>query len=292
MKIKLTKKNEYSLLPLIAISAAVAAPLLFILGLAFGANFGNRDGLIGGSISDWLTASATVAVTALTFILAKESWQLRILQVAQVRELQLDSIRPNININLEGSHVGMNFINVCLANRGKGIARNVTFKFYARDRSELLPGTDKVADKFFKLAIFRKGIESIGINQKISSYLFNFAQLSGELRGRAFEPYLCIRARFHDTEGNVYENEFTIDFSEFEGISEIGGNPIYEISTHLKKISEQLGKSLRTSNGRIGVDIFNSNDRTEEAEQTRRWIDEQRGSAIVTKVDHPESGET
>lgn len=289
---KLTKKHEYSLLPLIAISAAVAAPLLFILGLAFGANLGNREGLIGGSISDWLTASATVAVTALTFILAKESWQLRILQVAQVRELQLESIRPNLNINLEGSHVGMNFINVCVANRGKGIARNVTFNFYARDRTEVLPGADKVADKFFKLAIFRKGIESIGINQTISSYLFNFPQLSGELGGKPFEPYLCVKTKFHDTEGHVYENEFTIDFSEFEGISEIGGSPIYEISRHLKKISEQLGRSLQTSNGRIGVDTFNSKDRLKENEQTRRWLDEQCASVITTKNDHPESGGT
>lgn len=287
---KSIKEHEYSLLPLIAISAAVGAPLLFILGLAFGANFGNKEGLIGGSISDWLTASATVAVTALTFILAKESWQLRILQASQVRDLQLESIRPNINVTLEGSHVGMNFINVRLANRGKGIARNVTFNFYARDRSEVLPGVDKVADKFFKLAIFRKGVESIGINQTISSYLFNFPQLSHELGGKQFEQYLCIKATFHDTEGHVYENEFTIDFSEFEGLSEIGGSPIYEISTHLKKISEQLGKSLQTSNGRIGVDIFNSKDRIEEHEATRRWLDEQR--VMITKNENSESGAT
>lgn len=62
------QEHEKSLLPLLTVIAVVVAPLLFILGLAFGANFGNREGFIGGSISDWLTATATVAVTALTFV--------------------------------------------------------------------------------------------------------------------------------------------------------------------------------------------------------------------------------
>ena len=170
----LSEKKGSSILPILAVSAATAAPLLFILGLAFGANLGDREALIGGSISDWLTASATVSVTALTFVLAKESWQLRLLQLAQVQELQREGIRPNISVNLEGSHVGMNFMNVRITNMGKGIARNVKFKIYARDGSEIVQGSDNVADKLFKLAIFRRGIESVGVNQAIVSYVFNF----------------------------------------------------------------------------------------------------------------------
>lgn len=115
--------QEKNLLPLLTLIGAVSAPLLFILGLAFGANFGNKEGLIGGSISDWLTATATAAVTGLTFVLAKESWQLRLLQIAQIRELQLESIRPNVSVHLEPSHVGVNFMNVKISNLGKGIAR-------------------------------------------------------------------------------------------------------------------------------------------------------------------------
>lgn len=271
---KSTKDNEQSLLPVIAILATVATPLIFILGLAFGANFDNKDALIGGSISDWLTAIATVAVTALTFILAKESWQLRILQVEQVRALQLDSIRPNINLSLEASHVGMNFMNVYITNKGKGIARNVTFKFYGRNGEELFRGSDKVADKFFKLAIFRKGIESIGLNQNISSFLFSFNELSSEIGEKMFEPYICVKANYFDTENNNYHNEFTIDFAEFEGITEIGGSPLYKISQELEKIREQLGKSFKVSNGRVGVDVFNTEDRNDEQERKQRLFED------------------
>jgi hypothetical protein len=279
------QEHQKSLLPLLTVIAVVAAPLLFILGLAFGANFGDKEGLIGGSISDWLTATATVAVTALTFVLAKESWQLRLLQVAQVRELQLESIRPNISVYLEPSHVGVNFINVRVSNLGKGIARRVNFQITDRDGVAIQDGLNVVASKFFKLAIFRKGIESLGVNQVISSFLFSVPQLNGELGGKIFEQYVGIRVRFQDVEGTLYSNEFSIDFAEFEGIVELGGSPVYNISKELQKIREQLGRSFETSRGRIGVNVYNSTDRDAEHAEEMAWIEEQREAALKLKPD-------
>lgn len=277
--------QDKSLLPLLTIIAVVAAPLLFILGLAFGANFENKDGLIGGSISDWLTATATVAVTALTFVLAKESWQLRLLQIAQIRELELESIRPNVSVHLEPSHVGVNFMNVKVANLGKGIARQVSFELIDRDGAPVLPQQSRVADKFFKLAVFRKGVQSLGVNQAITSFLFSVPQLSREIGGNIFNQYIGIRTSFHDVEGNHYANECSIDFSEFEGITELDGSPIYNISTELKKIREQLGRSFGSTAGRIGIDVYSSSDRKNEAEELSAWIEEQKAAAKCVAED-------
>ena len=270
------EEQEKSLLPLLTVIAAVAAPLIFILGLAFGANFGSKEGLIGGSISDWLTATATVAVTALTFVLAKESWQLRLLQIAQIRELQLESIRPNVAVHLEPSHVGVNFMNVKVTNLGKGIARQVNFELIDRNGTPILRGTNGVADKFFKLAVFRKGVQSLGVNQVITSFLFSIPQLSNEVGGKIFEQYIGVRASFQDIDGNSYANEFSIDFAEFEGITEFGGSPIYNISNELKKIREQLARSLGSSAGRIGVAVYTASDRKKEAEERAAWIEDQK----------------
>lgn len=274
-----TQSQEKSLLPLLTVIAVVIAPLLFILGLAFGANVGNKEGLIGGSISDWLTATATVAVTALTFVLAKESWQLRLLQVVQIRELQLESIRPNISVHLEPSHVGVNFMNVKVSNLGKGIGRQVRFSIIDKLGNAIPQGKNGVADKFFKLAVFRKGVESLGVNQVISSFLFSVPKLNSEIGGTIFEQYIGVRASFQDVEGNHYINEFSIDFAEFEGITELGGSPIYNISNELKAIREQLSRSSGSSAGRIGVDIYNSTDRDAEMEAQRVWIEEQKEAA-------------
>lgn len=262
------KTQESSLLPLLTVIAAISAPLLFILGLAFGVNFGNREGLIGGSVSDWLTATATVAVTGLTFILAKESWQLRLLQMAQIRELQLESIRPNISVHLEPSHVGVNFMNVKISNLGKGIARQVNFELTARDGIPIQQGQNGVADKFFKLTVFRKGVQSLGVNQVITSFLFSVPKLNSEIGGKIFEQYIRVRASFQDVEGNNYTNELSIDFSEFEGIAELGGSPIYDMSRELKKIRERLC----LSGGRIGIDVYTSSDREKELEERADWV--------------------
>lgn len=103
--------------------------------------------------------------------------------------------------------------------------------------------------------------------------------MSGEIGGKIFEQYIGVRASFQDVEGNNYANEFSIDFAEFEGITELGGSPIYNMSNELTKIREQLSRSLGSSAGRIGVDVYTSSDREVESEERMAWIEEQNASA-------------
>ncbi|MGR6751414.1 hypothetical protein [Aeromonas veronii] len=65
-------------------------------------------------------------------------------------------------------------------------------------------------------------------------------------------------------DGTPYSNAFVIDFAQFEGISELGGNDLYKIATEIKKIREELGRGLKLGRNRIGVNIFDSKDRQEE----------------------------
>ena len=148
-----------------------------------------------------------------------------------------------------------------------------------RNGAPISKGKNGVADKFFKLAVFRKGVQSLGVNQVITSFLFSVPQLNGEIGGGIFEQYIGVRASFQDVEGNNFANEFSIDFAEFEGITELGGSPIYNISNELKTIREQLGRSLGSSAGRIGVDVYTSSDREIESEERMAWIEEQKAAA-------------
>lgn len=268
--------NEKNLLPLLITSMAVIAPLLFILGLVVG-NHLQGDATLGqDSISSWLSTIATVAIAMLTFILAKETWYLREAQIQQLEELKRENIRPNIGIQLESSSVGMNFVNVKISNFGKGIAKKVTFEFLDREGKQLAGDHDAVVKKFRKLAIFRQGIESMGISQVISSFVFSFLDLGKELNGEIFKPYLNVVVKFEDVTGTPYSNVFTIDFAQYEGISELGGDALYQMSTEIKKIREHIGHVAGNSNGRLGVDMFCEADRNAEAEKTRQWIEEQK----------------
>lgn len=266
-------------MPLLITSMAVIAPLLFILGLVVGNQLQGGGTLSADSLSSWLSAIATVAIAVLTFILAKETWYLREAQIEQLAELKRENIRPNVGVQLESSHVGMNFINVKVSNLGKGIARKVSFTFFDREGNHVTEKQDVVVDKFLKLGIFRMGVESIGIGQVFSSFVFSFIDLGNDLKGEIFKPYLRIAINFEDVEGTPYTNTFSIDFAQFEGTRELGGDPLHTMATEIQKIRESIGKVAGSSNGRVGVNVYSSSDRKEEDEKTQRWIEAQRGSA-------------
>lgn len=71
-------KNERTLLPFVVLIGVVAAPLIFIAGLIFGTELNTAIVLTSDSLSSWVGAIATVSIAVLTFILAKETWHLRI----------------------------------------------------------------------------------------------------------------------------------------------------------------------------------------------------------------------
>lgn len=272
---------ERSLMPLLVTSMAVIAPLLFILGLVVGNQLQGNATLTADSISSWLSAIATVAIAILTFILAKETWYLREAQMQQLQELKRENIRPNVEVALKSSPVGMNFINVEVSNLGKGIARKTRFTFFGRDGTPLSPLEEVVASKFKKLAIFNLGIDSIGIGQSISSYLFSFIDLGKELNGEVFKPFINIHIDFEDVEGKKYHNEFGIDFAQYEGITELGGDAMHQISREMKKLTEHVGNITDRSHGRLAVNVYTEKDRAKKEAETRAWLEEQRRQTVA-----------
>lgn len=262
-------------MPLIITSMAVFAPLLFILGLVVGNQLQGTGSLSADSLSSWLSAISTVAIAILTFILAKETWYLREAQIQQLAELKRENIRPNVGVQLESSQVGTNFINVKISNLGKGIARKISFKFLDRQGNQVTEKQDVVVNKFLKLGIFRLGIESMGIGQVISSFVFSFYDLGKDLNGEIFKPYLSISIDFEDIEGTSYTNTFAVDFGQFEGTGELGSDPLHKMATEIQKIREFISKVV-SNNNRIDVNVYSSSDRHDEAEETRKWIEQQK----------------
>lgn len=150
-----------NLVPTLVNSMVVLVPVTFILGLVVGNSLKGTGGMAADSLSSWLSAIATVAIAVLTFVLAKETWYLREAQIQQLSELKRENIRPNVGVQLESSRVGVNFVNVKIANLGKGVARKVQFEFLDRAGNEVAEGSDVVVAKFRKLAMFRQGLRSL-----------------------------------------------------------------------------------------------------------------------------------
>jgi hypothetical protein len=66
--------------PTLVTTVAVALPLMFILGWSIGNQRASATPLSPDSVSSWVSALATLAIAILTFILAKETWYLRLAQ--------------------------------------------------------------------------------------------------------------------------------------------------------------------------------------------------------------------
>jgi hypothetical protein len=230
------------------------------------------------SLSNWITTIATVLICVLTVVLAVETWRLREVQAKQIKEFILESNRPNVSVELSGSHVGMNFMNVRVINSGKGIARKITFQFFNRNDQPATTQTEPIISVFHKLAMFRLGIQSLGINQELKSYIFSFVELKEKLTSDVFSQYVNIHIRFEDTEGNEYVNVFVIDFSQYEGFSEIGGNSLSKLADEAKHIRTELQK-IGEGSSRLAVDIHSAEDRAEEHTELMNRLARQRRRA-------------
>lgn len=260
----------------VAVGGLVLIPIALVLGVIIGALVPANASAAPDSLSGWVTTCATVVICILTIVLAIETWRLRAAQAEQLRELRLDSIRPNVSVELNRSQVGLNFMNVRVANSGKGIARKIRFDFMDRDGQPLSASGEPILNVFHKLAMFRLGIQSLGINQELKSFLFSFLDLSQQIGAGAFTPYVNIRICFEDTEGNEYVNVFVIDFAQYEGFSEVGGNPLINLIDEVKGIREQLRK-FGSGSDRMAVNVFNASDR----EAARKLNIQRRRESII-----------
>ena len=269
------RNSRRFLTPTLVVSALAVVTLVFIGGVIVGSLLPSSVTAAPDSLSSWVSALSTAVVCVLTIVLAIETWRLRAAQTRQIAELMLENIRPNVSVELTASHVGMNIMNVRVVNSGKGIARRISFVFLNRDGLPATPENEPIVKVFHKLAMFRLGIQSLGIGQELKSFLFSFFALGGEIQQDIFKPFVNIKIQFEDVEGNQYFNIFTIDFAQYEGVSQVGGDSLHQLASEVKTIREHFAR-FGGAGQRLAVDIFNSTDRSEEDRQAEMYLEELR----------------
>lgn len=265
------KSSDRSILPSLIIVGLVIAPLIFILGIVVGNEIQMSTVLSADSLSSWISAIATVAISILTFILAKETWYLRLAQLDQINEIRKENIRPNIGVQILSSRHALNFMNVKVSNKGKGIAKNISFRFIDRDGNEI-DSSNAVISSFIRLNAFKNGLNTLGIDQEFNSFLFSFFEIGDDI----FKTYFRLEVKFSDVSGNEYSNEYVFDFAEYKGVTEVGADPLCKIAKEL----EQMQKVLTglSGNKRLNINSFDNNDRNKEKADFEARIEEMRTS--------------
>lgn len=138
-----------------------------------------------------------------------------------------------------------------------------------------------VLEKFLSLNILKNGIVALGSGKQRTSFIFSFIDLFKKLGDSAFGIKINVAMRYEDVEGSLYSAESVVDFSEFKGISEVGGgDPLYSLYKETEKIrkvfeSTQGGMSSK----RLNINTYSSSDREEEKKATMEWLEKSRESA-------------
>ncbi|EKJ5338370.1 hypothetical protein WD374_004168 [Vibrio vulnificus] len=242
------KDRDKSILPICFLIGAVLAPLIFILGIVVGTEIQNSTVLTADSLSSWVSAIATVAISVLTFSLAKETWQLRIAQVEQLSDFRKEMIRPNIELGLSHSKAGSDLVELKVNSNGKGIAKNIHFEVYDEKGRAFVSGDNFVTDRLLSLRFITDGIKSLGSEHKIETFLFSFSEARDEVKN-LFDLIIGVTINFEDVEGNKFSQSTFIDFSHYEGLQlSAEGDPQYRISRDIRKMRELLERLEKERN--------------------------------------------
>jgi len=253
-------------------------PVVFIVGLIIGINIDGTITLSQDNLSSWVTAFATVIIAILTIVLAKETWALRNIQLNQIETIRKDSIKPNIDFYLKSSPAAYSFIDIHIINNGTGSAQNITFNFINNNAEE--PEVfEHVKTLFEKLNILKYGISSLGVKEKRIGFVLNFIELNQTHKDVIFNTNFTVHINYEDIEGQKYKSKSTMNFSEFLGISELGGNPLYKISNSIEKLQNDFNSfSKGRSSSKIKVDTYTSKDRKKAEEEVLQRIEDQKKS--------------
>ena len=246
--------------------------IFFIMGLAVGVSSQGLLATGNDTLSAWVSALATVCIALLTIFLAKETWELRRVQLSQIEQIRKDSIKPSVSLYLKSSPVSFNFIDVHIINGGVGTAQNIKFKFTnkSKDAQEVY---DYLQEQFSKLVILSNGISSLGGGEMRTSYVFSFIELHKKFSEKSFEYFAEVDIEFQDIEGKTYTSKSHFNFMEYKGISDLGGDPVHKISSTLEKIQKNIGR-FASGKKRLRTDMYTSDDRKKEQEKLENQMKE------------------
>lgn len=268
-------RDEKALWIIGSIIVLMLLPIVFIAGLIIGINVDGSITLTQDNLSSWVAAFATVVIAVLTVVLAKETWSLRNIQLNQIEHIRKDGIKPNIDLYLKSSPAAFSFMDVHIVNNGSGSAQNVTFTFENKNTEETAV-FEHVVSLFKKLNILKNGISSLGVNEKRSGLVLNFIELNTTHKDIIFDTNIVVNIVYEDIEGDKYSSKVTMNFSEFLGITELGGgDPLYKISSSFEKLQKDFNSfSKGNSSSKIKVETYTSKDRKKSKEEMLKRIED------------------
>ena len=233
-----------SLLPLVLIIFLIS----FIV-LSFNhSTFLNQNNGVLMIIFTGVVAFATVVYALLT-------WKL----VNETKEMRKAQTEPNISVTIEPREEWINFIDMKIMNIGSGPAYDIKFK--------IEPDFEYFKDRFLSKIKIMQGIKYLAPNQKIQFFLTSLTENFEEKIKKPFK----IKVVYKNKVGDIFRETFIIDFSQFEGMSQLGEPPLYKIAKSLDSLQKDVGR-LSSGFHRLKTIVYTKKDIEQEHKNLMRKI--------------------
>jgi len=163
----------------------------------------------------------TAIVAISTFVYAILTWKL----VGETRSLRKVQTDPQVSVFIQHREEFINIIDMVIKNIGLGPAYDITFEL---DNDIMDLGKKPISE----LNYFKSGINYIAPGQTIKFVLTSM------LDDFEKKKNICIKinVRYKDKNNNLYQETFSIDFSEYLGILQLSEPPMYKIAKNIEKL--------------------------------------------------------
>ncbi len=138
---------------------------------------------------------------------------------------------PEIAVSLRPHEAHINALMLCIENIGTGAAQDLQFT----TNLSTIPNLDIPLEK---IGFLMNGITFFEPGRKIEQLLV--IVIGKEKLNELRQTPLQITVKYKDTVNRKHENAFHLDFGEYEGFSQFGTPPLYEIAKTTKKLQEDL----------------------------------------------------
>ncbi len=174
------------------------------------------------AISTIFLALFTLVLTVFTYFLYSEA--------KKSRTYQVDLNRPELSVSFEPSSKYIEWIDIHIKNIGKSPIYDLEL--------EEVKGEDLICFNGKKVSDleFLKKINYLRPEQEIVQFFYNFVNSQKKPDEIQFELYF----RYYDKDKNVYKRKFVINFNQFMDMSQIGEEPLYQISKNIKEIRDEV----------------------------------------------------
>jgi hypothetical protein len=153
--------------------------------------------------------------------------------VKETKKLREAQTEPKISIRIEPNEHCMLYCDMIIQNIGLGPAYDLNFN--------ISPDIKNFDEKpLSELNIIKNGIKYLAPSAKRQFFLTQFSKQSKE--NREIQESFGIEVTYKDGQDKILKEHFTIDFSEFMGLTKLGESPMYSIAESLKEI----GRKIRT----------------------------------------------